>query len=294
MPAIHISTFETRCSFCESNNTVTAEALRARAGLIACDDCGQTFNAAWNLVDQIPHPAAALESTRYGQSKAPYSQQNAASLAGPQPAHSDHFEASTGQIDDDLSATPSGKLEPRLRALDDPVIEERADLDLSTRPAPTNAVRRARWPAAGLALALAALFIQLRFTLLDEIASVPGARPYVAVFCRYTGCELPQSLDGPAIAVTRSEMDLHRTQPDALVVRIHLINRSQEEQVYPSLEISLHDSNGQLLARRTYLPDEFGVEASQRIGGEREALVTLVLAQVDSSTTGLTARAVRS
>ncbi|GIT54841.1 MAG: hypothetical protein Ct9H300mP16_20010 [Pseudomonadota bacterium] len=46
----------TRCIDCESISPVTVEALSGDAGLIHCTDCGVVFNAAWNLVDEVPNP----------------------------------------------------------------------------------------------------------------------------------------------------------------------------------------------------------------------------------------------
>ncbi len=293
MPAIHISTFETRCSYCESTRSVTASELNARAGLLACHECGKTFNAAWNLVDQIPHPASPYQPA------SPKKQKDApATTASPlattvSNSTFDRFEEQVYETFSDPPESRTGRLEPRLQTIDDTgLANEPGAIPQARQKKPAE---RSVWPALGLVLAIVALLVQVRFTLLDELASVPAVRPYVALFCRHTGCELPQSLDGPAIIVTRSEMDLHRTQPSALVIRVHLANRSHDAQSYPALEISLNDAQGQLLGRRTYLPSEFGViDASQKIGPEREAVVTLVLASVDAMVTGLTAKAVRS
>jgi len=293
MPAIHISTFETRCSYCDSTRSVTAEELNAQAGLLACGECGKTFNAAWNLVDQIPHPTNPYRPA------SPKKQKDEQATTASPPAMIvsdstfDRFEEQVSETLSDLPESRTGRLEPRLQTIDDAGVAE--DSGAIPRSHQKEPAKPSVWPALGLALAIVALIVQVRFTLLDELASVPAVRPYIALFCRHTGCELPQSLDGPAITVTRSEMDLHRTQPSALVIRVHLANRSRDAQSYPALEISLNDAQGQLLGRRTYLPSEFGViDASQKIGPEREAVVTLILARADAMVTGLTAQAVRS
>jgi len=45
-----------RCSECDTVFRLVANQLARRAGLVCCGDCGTVFNAAWNLVDEIPNP----------------------------------------------------------------------------------------------------------------------------------------------------------------------------------------------------------------------------------------------
>ena len=56
------SNLKCRCRACGVDLSLTADQLSNRSGLICCKDCGQEFNAAWNLVDQIPNPAETLTS----------------------------------------------------------------------------------------------------------------------------------------------------------------------------------------------------------------------------------------
>ena len=49
---------ETRCNGCKGILSVTADILAAGAGLVQCGECDTVFNAAWNLVEQIPNPTA--------------------------------------------------------------------------------------------------------------------------------------------------------------------------------------------------------------------------------------------
>ena len=50
---------ETRCNGCKGILSVTADTLAAGAGLVQCGECDTVFNAAWNLVEQIPNPTQA-------------------------------------------------------------------------------------------------------------------------------------------------------------------------------------------------------------------------------------------
>jgi hypothetical protein len=147
---------------------------------------------------------------------------------------------------------------------------------------------------AGIALVVIALFAQVRFPLLEAVASVAATRPALGVLCRYTGCQLPAPTEGPVVSVTRSSMDLHRHRPDALVLRVHLLNHSTTVQDYPAVEVTLNNVVGEVVGRRTYLPREFGVtDETRKLQGERDAVVTLVLAKSDPAVSGVTARAVQ-
>lgn len=45
-----------RCSECDTLFRLAANQLASHAGLVRCGGCGTAFNAAWNLVDEIPNP----------------------------------------------------------------------------------------------------------------------------------------------------------------------------------------------------------------------------------------------
>ena len=289
------SKLQARCNLCEASIEISPEVLQVNTGLIACETCGAEFNAAWNLIDQIPNPILA--------SAIPAKISTFSSLNDEKPLTTPADDRSTNYPEDDYEAVgsfySSGRPEPRLQAwVDDDSQAPDEDPSVSLRPPdPTEEklASRSIWPFAGILIAVFGLFFQVRFVLLDEIASAPQMRPFIAALCRQTGCELAPPLNGPAISVTHSSIDLHRTAPEALIVRVHLLNHSHNSENYPSLEISLNGASGELLGRRTYLPHEYGVaNGAVVIGSGREAVVRLVLANVDPRVRGLSARAVRS
>jgi hypothetical protein len=143
-------------------------------------------------------------------------------------------------------------------------------------------------------LAIFALFAQVRFPLLEAVASVETTRPALALMCHYTACQLPAPTDGPAVSVVRSELALHRYRPDALILRIHLMNHSATLQDYPAVEVTLNNAAGDVVGRRAYLPREFGIaDADRKLQTGRNTVVTLILAKADPSISGAAARAVQ-
>ena len=289
------SKLQARCNLCEASIEVSPEMLQVNSGLIACETCGAEFNAAWHLIDQIPNPILA--------STIPVTISTVSSLRPEQPSTTPAADRhTTHPVEGDEASGSfyaSGRTEPRLQVWgDDDSRTPDEDPSVNLKPPhPTagKSTTRSIWPFAGILIAVFSLFFQVRFVLLEEIASAPQMRPFIAALCRQTGCELAPPLNGPAISVTDSRIDLHRTAPEALIVRVHLLNHSHNSENYPSLEISLNGASGELLGRRTYLPREYGVAGGAVvIGSGREAVVRLVLANVDPRVRGVSARAVRS
>tara|TARA_B100000676_G_scaffold178038_1_gene174785 strand:+ start:2723 stop:3601 length:879 start_codon:yes stop_codon:yes gene_type:complete len=291
MATVAPALFQTRCSACDAIQTVTPEALKTQSGLLRCSECGATFNAAWSLVDQIPNPARLnqlvtarpdpalpeFESGLYGDSSARPLRNVDQPFGDQQPSNG-----------------PAGRKEPVL-FVDDNESQRPLGSAPSQAHRPQKAVRTA-WglPFAGVVLAVLALLAQVRFPLLEAVASVDTARPALALLCRYTACQLPAPTNGPEVSVVQSELDLHRYRPDALVLRIHLMNHSDALQDYPALEVTLNSAAGEVIGRRTYLPREFGVtEATGKLQNGRNTVVTLMLAEADAAISGAAARTVR-
>lgn len=299
--AAHAS-LQTRCSYCDTVLAVTAKQVQSDAGLLTCNDCGKVFNAAWNLIDQVANPAQLAQPIDSVEHSAmapnpelrPFKSPRVAGVGGrreeneAQPAPS---ATSEPPVWENFDGMLGGRSEPRLNATN-----PTEALSAPPHQANTPAERSGwAWPLAGILIACLALFTQVRFGLLEEIASVASVRPALNALCRYTDCELPQTLTGPTIVVTHTSIDLHRHRPKALIVRVHLQNRSHSAQDYPALELTLNGRSGKVLGRRSYLPREYSVvDESMRIGGDRSAVVTLILAQPDPAASGFSARVVRS
>lgn len=300
MAAPEAPVLKARCAFCETLLTLSPGELRTDAGLVRCTGCGQQFNAAWNLVDQIPNPAR-ISNASGAISKTALDPKDSEADAPSTPQESEHsrylglgrIESLTSDADPYLRF--GGRAEPRLNVISEEAPPQQREKS-NTRPAHVTAIKKAAiWPWIGVVTAALMLFVQGRFMLLEELSNVASTRPFVAMLCRHTGCDLPKPIDGPTVTVTRSSIDLHRTKPEALVIRVHLFNHSHIAKTYPALEISLNGPSGEILGRRTYLPREFGVsDNDQEIASGREVMVTLILANVEPGISGLTARAVRS
>ncbi|MAF07177.1 MAG: hypothetical protein CL389_04890 [Acidiferrobacteraceae bacterium] len=303
MATVAPAVFQTRCSSCDAVQAVTPEALQTNTGLLRCPSCDSIFNAAWSLVDQIPNPARPADRepsrrepalTKHGPAS---HNQGAAKVAQ---SHAAVFRAGTLAAEHpELSQIPPasgpyGRKEPRLVIGDNDAQTQTGAASAAERQVQAAGAMPRGLPLAGAVLAVIVLLAQIRFPLLEAVASVEATRPALTLMCRYTGCRLPAPTEGPAVSVTRSSMGLHRHRPAALVLRIHLLNHSATLQDYPAIEVTLNNAAGEVVGRRTYLPRELGVtDETRMLESGRDAVVTLILAKSDQTVSGITARAVQ-
>ncbi len=111
--------------------------------------------------------------------------------------------------------------------------------------------------ASGVLLLVALLLVQVRFLLVDDLYAIPGTRPYISLFCELTGCSAPQRADPGAIDIAQTRVDLHPDVPGAIRINVNLINRAAFAQPYPALELTLSDTDGRIVGRRTYQPSDY-------------------------------------
>jgi predicted Zn finger-like uncharacterized protein len=139
-----------------------------------------------------------------------------------------------------------------------------------------RAERKARWrsaPArlafgAGCAIAAATLLLQVGHHFRDTVAARwPATRPIVGAWCKLADCtiEAPRRIDDVLVdstALTRA------IGLDAFVLSLTLKSRSTLPLTTPSVDLSLTDGNGRLIARRALAPRDFGTAAVIQPGAE--------------------------
>lgn len=139
-----------------------------------------------------------------------------------------------------------------------------------------RAERRARWRSGPARFALGAacglggvlLILQIGHHFRDAVAAQwPATRPALAAWCKTADCvlEAPRRIDDVLVessALTRA------IGLDAFVLSITLKNRSSLPLTLPSVDLSLTDGNGRLVARRALAPRDFGVANVIQPGAE--------------------------
>jgi predicted Zn finger-like uncharacterized protein len=168
-------------------------------------------------------------------------------------------------------------------------------LESSVRPDfVRRADRRARWQstsmrsALGVACALAALALaaQAANHHRDILAArAPSLRPVLAAWCRAVECriEAPRRIDEVLVestALTRAAAQ------DAFVLSVTLRSRSDLTLALPSIDLTLTDANGRLVARRALAPRDFS--AAEVIAPHAEAPLQVMLSAGTAAVVGYT------
>jgi predicted Zn finger-like uncharacterized protein len=189
----------------------------------------------------------------------------------------DRLEFSDARFDSDLfaeNASPSdGELieSPISGAGDLPLESAHQQPDFLRR-----AERRARWRSAPVrsalgaacALGLVVFALQLVHHFRDTLAAQwPTTRPVLAAWCKAADCvlEAPRRIDDVLVensALTRA------IGLDAYVLAVTLKSRSNLVLALPSIDLSLTDGNGRLVARRALAPRDFGAAGVIQPGAE--------------------------
>ena len=334
-----------RCSECDTVFRLAADQLASHAGLVCCGDCGTVFNAAWNLVDEIPNPVesstpvAPIPSIRHGRDNT-LVETTENEDDGPGFAADERLFSLDDQLRQDLQlgADNPGALEEIRRTLgptdtatqpeerrnlskrrtrqvrqentvhrtrSEPRFAEPTPLDPEVQPAASRRLagrsspgRQARtqglWLLAALVVA-AGLFVQTRYWLFDELSAIPSARAPLESFCRLAGCSVPAPLMGPAFRVLQTRVDLDPQLPGAVIVKVHLANRTATARPYPAIQLTLTDREGETIGKRTYTAEDYATAAGAgELPANGVAVVSLHLAGPDENAVGFEASIVNT
>jgi predicted Zn finger-like uncharacterized protein len=148
------------------------------------------------------------------------------------------------------------------------------------------------WLLAALMM-VAGLFIQTRYWLFDELSAIPSARAPLEQFCRLAGCSVPAQLTGLAFRVLQTRVDLDPKLPGAVVVKVHLENRTPVPRPYPAIRLTLTDREGKTISKRTYTIGDYATTTdSDELRPNVVAVITLHLAGPDEKAVGFKASVV--
>lgn len=302
----------TRCIACGTIFRVVQDQLKVSEGWVRCGRCDEVFNALDGLFDlerESPPPwqpgqvdpsaqrrpgfektAAELdEEDRIASRFFRPEQEDVAKTPAQTVGRRDRVDFADAEFNPDLLSEEEVGLPPAL----DPAAQARIG-----RPgAPQfvrSADRAARWrtPRARLALGLAtllllaALVLQMGHHFRDLAAARwPSLRPALQAWCDAAGCriEAPRRIDD--VTVESSTLTLAGAGPDSFRLAVTLRNRGNLPVVMPSVDLTLTDSAGQLVARRALSPSDFQV-ANPVLppGGETPLQLLLSAARVSGYT----------
>lgn len=236
----------TRCPACETTFSVTTAHMAARGGLVRCGRCATVFQAKHQLVET---PAAAngrRQSKAAARSKS--SRANNRKRSAKEASHAPKKQAT--------ARAPAPRSEEEVTDTIGPeefVTPAVARIFLGSRQPRT---RLLLWGLGALVL-LATLFLQSFYFYASELARQPRLETWVVAACRQLGCVVRPQQDVTLIELLRTHVAPHPQRPDALRIRASMVNRARFAQPYPLMEVTLTTSNGEIAARRTFLPQQY-------------------------------------
>jgi predicted Zn finger-like uncharacterized protein len=197
-------------------------------------------------------PPAPADTTERGTDRIATDVRPTADEATPRP--SSQADAAT----DDSSTTPSRQptARPRSDSADDGIPHLYAEpilLDVSRES--SDPVATAGW-ALGCLTALLLLGLQYAWFERGTLARDPDLAPLYTLACETLPCALSRN----AIDQIVNERMVVRPHPafaDALSIDLRLHNRAAFAQPFPALQLSFSDLHGNLVARRTFQPDDY-------------------------------------
>lgn len=227
----------TRCPQCETVFRVTPAQLKVREGMVRCGRCQHAFAADKHLVRKAAK--ATLKGAPNGARKRITSKKsNVTESAKPKSiTHgAEHADAEFTRLK--IEAPPRSEIPPLTR--------------------PIQLKTRTIYWVVGSVLLLFLLAGQVLIFYGYEVARhMPELRSSVDILCDPLPCRRLPLIDMRRMDLVETRVAPHPRYDKALRVKATLVNRAEIVQPYPLLEVSLIDSQGQLVARRTYPPREY-------------------------------------
>lgn len=311
----------TRCTACGTVFRVVQDQLKVSEGWVRCGRCNEVFNALEGLFDLErdappdwspiePHEAlaeapvsdpfdAAHGDDRHRFDEDLLRERSHASTPAMRVGERDRVEFPDARFDSTVDAVDAATEPMSTRGGDEPasVAEEPLLADIPDAP-PTflrYGERRSRpgSPIARLLLSLvtlmlvAVLALQTTHHFRDLLAARwPALRPALTAWCGLAHCSLQPLRRIDDVTVESSAL-ARSPQPDAFKLSVALRNRGATAVALPSVDLSLTDTTGQLVARRVLAPSDFKATAATLAAGA-DAPLQLVFKAANLRVTGYT------
>jgi len=277
----------TQCPACATRFNVSEAQLEARDGLVRCGRCETVFNAAEHLLPDEPSPQLSLPID-----EAPAADADAGNGDLPLPADSDvrsqHFiPPQTGEAVSGAGPAPLADLEETPLTLAQQV--QFYDVDPEQESSPPAARHRAAAWLLGLLLLLL-LIAQAAYFFRSELAlRLPALKPVLVQVCELLSCTIELPHDADLLSIDSSELEADAKQPNAFTLHVLLHNHAAHAQALPSLELTLTDTQDQVIARRIFHPADYLPGLAEKIdalAAKRELALALHLETAELRPTG--------
>jgi predicted Zn finger-like uncharacterized protein len=265
----------TRCIHCHTTFKVVQDQLKVSQGWVKCGQCHQAFNALEAMFDTaqlsvwsesmlsseetLPTTPKAVTAPEPAQAPAPDA------APGPAPAFSSIEPQTPEVIWSHLLATPAPdaierSLPPPSQRRGRPGTRGRATASPATgfiKQAEKQAIWRhpvVRSLLALMALVLTAVLgLQMAHHWRNTLAATwPATQPWLKIWCEVAACTLSAPMDINALSVDSiSVVKVESLGADAYQLTVIIQNNSQASVQWPLLDLTLTNSNGEVLTRRS-------------------------------------------
>lgn len=242
----------------------------AEAPAAAEDDTGNTPQTAYEVLD-----SRFLDRSTYGPSRLPDSEGEFADARFDSSFHGEHG-AGDGPAEplesERVAAAAAAEASARGR-------KRKVRSSSAQSEAPEflrQADRQARWSRRPVRVALGMLALLLCLTLTAQVglhhrdwlaAHHPQSRPWLDLACGALGCRIEALRSIDDVVIDSSSL-ARAGQSNAYRLSVSLRNRSGVTVAVPSIDLTLTDTNGELVARRMLSPTDFRAATALRAGGE--------------------------
>ena len=285
----------TRCTSCGTVFRVVQDQLKVSEGWVRCGRCDAVFNALEGLFDlerdTLPEWQQTAEPGDGPNSATAFSPPESIRIAATSDSES-LGNAAPKSAENPRSAFESNEVSSEAEGTEFDVPMER-----NTDPGPAflcqtlptrQASARARITMAAAALTLLlGLIGQAVHQFRDLVAArLPALRPVLTAWCTIASCSVEAVRRIEDVAVESSALT-RAPGTDVFRLAVTLRNRGAMVTALPSLELSLTDSAGMILGRRSFGPHDFrNVSPRMQIGSE--SVLQLTLAAGNATVSGYT------
>ena len=268
----------TRCPGCKTIFRVTAQQLEMRGGQVRCGHCRTVFDGVEALVSLAPQPEEEPELDEISRGPPTVTLRSSQALQ-PAPGSEDQGSPSHEEPDE-----PDELADEREEAHADPQVAYSSRFEWQEK----KERRRAPTWLVGLAIPilLVLLAAQALFHFRDAIAAHwPTTKPVLIRLCGLASCEVRPLTDIAALSIEASDLQADPAHRGLLILSSTIRNRAPYAQAYPYVELTLSDTQDQVVVRRAFAPAEYlSAAADPRAGiaGNSELSVKLF---IDASAT---------
>jgi predicted Zn finger-like uncharacterized protein len=224
----------TQCPQCGTHFNITPEQRNAHKGMVRCGRCQTVFNA----VENIYTPPQQLDL--------PLALDDIADATG-------LFSVYDPNADNYGSVTISA--EAAARKSND--FSHIPDVFIAQRYKPASRKQTILLAIGSLVFALVLALQTVYFYRVDIAARVQGAKPVMLKICAVLNCSLPLPQKIDLITIESSELEADPTLDNIITLHALLRSRAPYAMAYPSIELTLTDTQDNAVARRSFTPGEY-------------------------------------